>query len=80
MMSGMVIAVNAWCVESRGPLFVSVFSPVALVVVALVGSFILNETLHVGRYKNSCIFLLLCGDGFFMYVYNGLSLHVDVTA
>lgn len=78
-MSGMVIAVNAWCVESRGPLFVSVFSPVALVVVALVGSFILNETLHVGRYKNSC-FLLLCGDGFVMYVYNGLSLHVDVTA
>ncbi|KAL0731263.1 hypothetical protein Bca4012_027357 [Brassica carinata] len=48
VMSGMVIAVNAWCVESRGPLFVSVFSPVALVVVALVGSFILNETLHVG--------------------------------
>ncbi|KAJ4909772.1 WAT1-related protein [Raphanus sativus] len=48
VMSGMVIAVNAWCVESRGPLFVSVFSPVALVLVALVGSFILNETLHVG--------------------------------
>lgn len=57
-MSGMVIAVNAWCVESRGPLFVSVFSPVALVLVALVGSFILNETLHVGRYKYSCIFYI----------------------
>ncbi|CAH8359836.1 unnamed protein product [Eruca vesicaria subsp. sativa] len=55
VMSGMVIAVNAWCVESRGPLFVSVFSPIALVVVALVGSFILNETLHVGSIVGTVI-------------------------
>ncbi|VVA94467.1 unnamed protein product [Arabis nemorensis] len=48
LISGMVVAVNAWCVESRGPLFVSIFSPIALVIVALVGSFFLNETLHLG--------------------------------
>ncbi|ESQ28463.1 hypothetical protein EUTSA_v10019847mg [Eutrema salsugineum] len=48
VISGMVVAVNAWCVESRGPLFVSVFSPVGLVIVALVGSFVLDETLHIG--------------------------------
>ncbi|XP_010415424.1 PREDICTED: WAT1-related protein At1g68170 isoform X1 [Camelina sativa] len=48
VISGMVVAVNAWCVESRGPLFVSVFSPVGLVIVTLVGSFLLDETLHLG--------------------------------
>ncbi|CAA0323129.1 unnamed protein product [Arabidopsis thaliana] len=48
LISGMVVAVNAWCIESRGPLFVSVFSPVGLVIVALVGSFLLDETLHLG--------------------------------
>ncbi|XP_010511799.1 PREDICTED: WAT1-related protein At1g68170-like isoform X3 [Camelina sativa] len=48
VISGMAVAVNAWCVESRGPLFVSVFSPVGLVIVALVGSFLLDETLHLG--------------------------------
>ncbi|CAH2066097.1 unnamed protein product, partial [Thlaspi arvense] len=48
VISGMVVAVNAWCLESRGPLFVSVFTPVGLVIVALVGSFVLNETLHLG--------------------------------
>lgn len=46
----MVVAVNAWCVESRGPLFVSVFSPLSLVIVALVASFVLDEALHLGRY------------------------------
>ncbi|CAN8238791.1 unnamed protein product [Cochlearia groenlandica] len=48
VISGMVIAVNAWCLESRGPLFVSIFSPIGLVIVAFVGSFVLDETLHMG--------------------------------
>ncbi|KFK41229.1 hypothetical protein AALP_AA2G102200 [Arabis alpina] len=48
VISGMVVAVNAWCIASEGALFVSVFSPVGLVIVALVGSFFLNETLHLG--------------------------------
>lgn len=61
MISGMVVAVNAWCVESRGPLFVSVFSPVGLVIVALIGSFLLDETLHLGRYKLMYT-VLFCGD------------------
>lgn len=69
VISGMVVAVNAWCIESRGALFVSVFSPVGLVIVALFGSFVLNETLHLGRYKliNHMYIVLFCGDGFDVY-------------
>ncbi|KAG7586254.1 EamA domain [Arabidopsis thaliana x Arabidopsis arenosa] len=55
VISGMVVAVNAWCVESRGPLFVSVFSPIGLVIVALVGSLVLDETLHLGSIVGTVI-------------------------
>ncbi|CAH2051417.1 unnamed protein product [Thlaspi arvense] len=41
MISGMAFAVIVWCVESNGPVFVSMFSPVRLVVVAIVASLIL---------------------------------------
>jgi hypothetical protein len=39
-----------WCIEVRGPLFVSMFNPVVLVVVAVLGWAILDEQLHLGRY------------------------------
>lgn len=39
-----------WCVHKRGPLFASVFTPLMLVLVALAGSFLLDEKLHLGRY------------------------------
>lgn len=40
----------AWCVRMRGPLFVSVFNPLLLVMVGIAGSILLEETLHVGMY------------------------------
>ncbi|CAA7033415.1 unnamed protein product [Microthlaspi erraticum] len=48
VVSGMVMPLIAWCVERKGPLYVTVFSPVRLVIVALAGSFALEETLHLG--------------------------------
>ncbi|KAL1223636.1 WAT1-related protein [Cardamine amara subsp. amara] len=57
VISAMVVAVNAWCVESRGPLFVSVFSPISLVIVALVASFVLDETLHLGSIIGTVIIM-----------------------
>ncbi|KAK4263355.1 hypothetical protein QN277_028778 [Acacia crassicarpa] len=38
----------AWCVSKGGPVFVSVFIPLQLLFLAFVGSFFLNETLHLG--------------------------------
>ncbi|PWA89704.1 nodulin MtN21 /EamA-like transporter family protein [Artemisia annua] len=46
--SGLMFTLIAWCVQMRGPLFVSAFSPLMLVVVAIAGSFVLNESLHLG--------------------------------
>ncbi|KAL1198261.1 WAT1-related protein [Cardamine amara subsp. amara] len=48
VVSGLVVPLMAWCAERKGPLFVTVFSPLRLVIVALVGSFALEEPLHLG--------------------------------
>ncbi|XP_062080242.1 WAT1-related protein At1g25270-like [Humulus lupulus] len=46
--SGLMVTMIAWCVHLRGPLFVSIFSPVMLVLVAIAGSLLLDEKLHLG--------------------------------
>lgn len=39
----------SWCIQKRGPLFVSMFSPLLLVIVSILGWAILDEKLYVGR-------------------------------
>ncbi|VAI92308.1 unnamed protein product [Triticum turgidum subsp. durum] len=46
--SGVVIAVMSWCIQVRGPVFVSMFSPMMLIIVAVVGWGILGEKIRVG--------------------------------
>ncbi|CAA7396885.1 unnamed protein product [Spirodela intermedia] len=46
--SGLTLMVMAWCIRLKGPLFASVFNPLMLVVVAVLGSFLLEEKLHLG--------------------------------
>ncbi|PIA47736.1 hypothetical protein AQUCO_01400382v1 [Aquilegia coerulea] len=46
--SSLIVTLTTWCIHKRGPLFVSIFSPLMLVVVALAGTFFLNEKLHLG--------------------------------
>lgn len=49
----------AWVVKKGGPLLVAVFQPLLLVMVALAGSLLLDEKLHLGRYDISIIFLVV---------------------
>ncbi|GFY89313.1 nodulin MtN21 /EamA-like transporter family protein [Actinidia rufa] len=46
--SGLVYTFMTCCVQMRGPLFVSVFSPLMLVLVAIAGSLVLEEKLYMG--------------------------------
>ncbi|XP_019053756.1 PREDICTED: WAT1-related protein At1g68170 [Nelumbo nucifera] len=57
--SGLVVSLIAWGVMVRGPLFVSVFNPLMLVLVALMGSILLNEKLHLGSVIGAA--LIVCG-------------------
>ncbi|ONH94953.1 hypothetical protein PRUPE_7G041900 [Prunus persica] len=48
LISGLALILMTWGVKKEGPFFVSVFQPVLLVMVALAGSFLLDEKLHMG--------------------------------
>ncbi|KAM7463349.1 hypothetical protein LguiA_031470 [Lonicera macranthoides] len=57
--SGLMFTMVAWCVRKRGPLFVSVFNPLGLVLVTLVGSLLLDENLYLGSIVGAV--LIVCG-------------------
>ncbi|KAF5454150.1 hypothetical protein F2P56_023834 [Juglans regia] len=57
--TGLVVTLIAWCVNMRGPLYVSIFYPVMLVSVAIMGSLLLDEKLHLGTILGSV--LIVCG-------------------
>nr|GMD58243.1 WAT1-related protein At1g68170-like [Ipomoea batatas] len=46
--SGVAVILCIWCDNKSGPLFVSIFNPLALVFVALGSSLLLNEPLYLG--------------------------------
>ncbi|XP_044444878.1 WAT1-related protein At1g09380-like [Triticum aestivum] len=45
---GATFVVMTWCIKLRGPLFVSMFNPVVLVVCAVLGWAFLGEKIHLG--------------------------------
>ncbi|XVF68086.1 hypothetical protein PTKIN_Ptkin10aG0174900 [Pterospermum kingtungense] len=46
--SALLVFLVTWGVHLKGPLYASIFNPLGLVFVAIVGSLILNEKLHLG--------------------------------
>ncbi|KAK4424356.1 WAT1-related protein [Sesamum alatum] len=66
--SGLLFTVVAWCVRMRGPLFVSIFNPLLLVIVAIAGSLFLEEKLHLGMVLGAILivgglYVVLWGKG-----------------
>ncbi|KAG6420959.1 hypothetical protein SASPL_117505 [Salvia splendens] len=48
VISGMVTYVQLWCMETKGPVFVTLFNPLSTVLVALLSYFVLGENLYIG--------------------------------
>ncbi|XP_009341320.3 WAT1-related protein At1g25270-like [Pyrus x bretschneideri] len=59
MVTGLCATFIALCISMRGPLFVSVFNPLMLVLIAIVGSLVLDEKLHLGSVLGAA--LIVCG-------------------
>ena len=60
---GIAFSIMTWCIRRKGPLFVSVFSPLLLIIVEIMSSILLDEKLHLGRFEleyNYRISKLLC--------------------
>lgn len=63
-----MVILTAWCLHMRGPLFVSIFSPLTLVSVSIVGSLLLDEKLHLGRYIFEFEVINLCIQFFYLFL------------
>lgn len=50
MASGIAFAVQIWCIDRGGPVFVAVYQPVQTLVVAIMASFALGEEFYLGGY------------------------------
>ncbi|PKA56774.1 WAT1-related protein [Apostasia shenzhenica] len=66
--SAFAVCAMSWAIEKRGPLYVSMFSPLLLVVVAVLGWAFLDEQLYVGSAIGSLIivvglYMVLWGNG-----------------
>ncbi|OIT39833.1 PREDICTED: WAT1-related protein At1g68170-like [Nicotiana attenuata] len=55
--SGITIIFLMFCVRMRGPLFLSIFTPLMLVCVAIAGSLFLSEKLHLGSVLGAAIII-----------------------
>ncbi|MBA0751074.1 hypothetical protein Gogos_002441, partial [Gossypium gossypioides] len=51
MGSTLFVFLVSWVVRLKGPLYAIIFNPLGLVLVAVVGSLLLDEKLHLGRAK-----------------------------
>ncbi|XP_019197745.1 PREDICTED: WAT1-related protein At1g68170-like [Ipomoea nil] len=56
--SGVVVILMTWCANKSGPLFVSIFNPLILVIVALASSLLLSETLHLGSVLGGFVIII----------------------
>ncbi|PNX97640.1 auxin-induced protein 5ng4-like, partial [Trifolium pratense] len=57
--SGVCFVLLAWCVRMKGPLYVSAFNPLLLVLVAFIASLVLDEYITVGSLTGAT--LIVCG-------------------
>lgn len=47
--SVLTFSVTTWCINRKGPVFVSLFKPVGIAIADFSSVIFLGETLHVGR-------------------------------
>ena len=50
MASGIAFAVQIWCIDRGGPVFVAVYQPVQTLVVAIMASIALGEEFYLGGF------------------------------
>lgn len=49
VISGIVVYIQLWCTEQKGPVFVTMFNPLSTILVAILSYFVLGEKLYTGR-------------------------------
>ncbi|XP_060181300.1 WAT1-related protein At4g08300-like [Lycium barbarum] len=58
VISGLVVYIQLWCTEQKGPVFVTVFNPLATILVAVLAYFVLGEKLYAGSIIGAIIVII----------------------
>ncbi|KAB1219185.1 hypothetical protein CJ030_MR3G008348 [Morella rubra] len=56
--SGLVVFVQLWCTEERGPVFVTMFNPLSTILVAVLAYFVLGEKLFMGSILGAIVVIV----------------------
>lgn len=48
MCSGLIIYIQLWCTEEKGPVFVTMYNPLSAILVALLAYFVFGQNLYFG--------------------------------
>ncbi|PIA45343.1 hypothetical protein AQUCO_01700704v1 [Aquilegia coerulea] len=58
VVSGLIIFIQLWCTEQRGPVFVTMFNPLSTILVAFLAYFVLGEILYTGSILGGIIVII----------------------
>ncbi|KAK1260611.1 WAT1-related protein [Acorus gramineus] len=56
--SGLIIFIQLWCTKEKGPVFVTMFSPLSTIMVALLAYLVLGEKLYLGSIIGGAIVII----------------------
>ncbi|QCE07661.1 WAT1-related protein At5g07050-like [Vigna unguiculata] len=58
VVAGLIIYIQLWCTEKRGPVFVTMFNPLSTILVAILAYFVFGEKLYLGSIIGSLIVII----------------------
>ncbi|XP_065861780.1 WAT1-related protein At5g07050-like isoform X2 [Euphorbia lathyris] len=58
VVSGLIVFVQLWCTEAKGPVFVTMFNPLSTILVATLAYFVLGEKLYLGSIVGAVIVII----------------------
>lgn len=70
--SGIAFAVQIWCIDRGGPVFVAVYQPVQTLVVAIMASLALGEEFYLGGLVLASYLIFFINFPSFCFIFNQL--------
>ncbi|XP_059447253.1 WAT1-related protein At5g07050-like [Corylus avellana] len=58
VVSGLIVFIQLWCTEKKGPVFVTMFNPLSTILVAILAYFVLGEKLYMGSILGAVIVII----------------------
>ncbi|KAG8658577.1 WAT1-related protein At5g07050 [Manihot esculenta] len=58
VVSGIIVLIQLWCTEVKGPVFVTMFNPLSTILVAILAYFVLGEKLYLGSILGAAVVII----------------------